>query len=140
MTRPAASSAHVELRMKQQLRRDTKPEMAVRHKLHALGIRYRVDVKLEPDLRTRGDIAWRGLRFAVFIDGCFWHGCPIHATAPKANAVWWRAKLDANTIRDRRADDALRDRGWTVLRFWEHDDPEAIAAEISRWLEQLRRR
>jgi len=126
--------------MKQQLRRDTKPEMAVRQQLHALGIRYRVDVKLEPDLRTRGDIAWHGLRLAVFIDGCFWHGCPIHATAPKANADWWREKLDANIIRDRRADDALRDRGWTVLRFWEHDAPEAIAAEISRSLEQLRSR
>jgi len=126
--------------MRQQLRRDTKPEIAVRQHLHALGIRYRVDVKLEPDLRTRGDIAWRGLRLTVFIDGCFWHGCPIHATAPKANAGWWREKLDANIFRDRRADDALRDRGWTVLRFWEHDDPEAIAVEISRWLEQLRRR
>ena len=126
--------------MKQQLRRDTRPEMAVRQQLHALGIRYRVDVKLEPDLRTRGDIAWRGLRLAVFIDGCFWHGCPIHATAPKANADWWREKLDANIVRDRRADDALRDRGWTVLRFWEHDAPEAIAAEISRSLEQLRSR
>lgn len=140
MTRPPASSAHVELRMKQQLRRDTKPEMAVRQQLHALGIRYRVDVRLEPDLRTRGDIAWRGLRLAVFIDGCFWHGCPIHATGPKANADWWREKLDANIIRDRRAADALRDRGWTVLRFWEHDAPEAIAAEISRSLEQLRSR
>lgn len=140
MSRPSASSAHVEVRMKQQLRRATKPEMAVRQQLHALGIRYRVDVKLEPDLRTRGDIAWRGLRLAVFIDGCFWHGCPIHATAPKANAVWWREKLDANIVRDRRADDVLRGRGWTVLRFWEHDDPDTIAAEISRWREQFRRR
>src|SRR6478752_732050 len=121
MTRPAASSADIELRMKRQLRRDTKPELAVRRLLHAYGVRYRVDAKLEPGLRVRGDIVWRGRKIVVFVDGCFWHGCPVHATAPKANADWWREKLDANIARDKRTNAELIERGWKVMRFWEHE-------------------
>lgn len=81
-------------------------------------------------MRTRADIAWRGLGLAVFIDGCFWHGCPEHATRPAANADWWAQKLDANIARDRRTDAALAQRGWTVRRFWEHQPPDAVADEI----------
>ncbi len=128
--RPAASSASVRARMQKQKRRDTDPEIQVRKRLHAAGIRYRVDNKLEADLRTRGDIVWRGLRIAVFIDGCYWHGCPLHVTRPKANADWWARKLDGNVTRDRRADTVLAARGWTVLRYWEHDSPAAVAGAI----------
>ncbi len=70
------------------------------------------------------------MRVAVFVDGCFWHRCPEHATHPRANGAWWREKLDANVARDRRNDDALTSAGWTVLRFWEHEAVTSIADEI----------
>jgi DNA mismatch endonuclease (patch repair protein) len=70
-------------------------------------------------------------RVAVFIDGCYWHGCPIHGTSPSTNAAYWRAKLDANVARDRRNDSELAALGWTVLRFWEHEDPESVADQIA---------
>lgn len=127
---PPPSSELARGRMVRQRSRDTGPELAVRRRLHATGVRYRVHAKLESDLRVRGDIAWVGLKVVVFIDGCYWHGCPLHATAPKANAVWWRRKLDDNVSRDRRTDTVLRERGWTVLRFWEHEDPAAVATMI----------
>ena len=94
-----------------------------------------MDVKLEADMRTRADLAWRGLKLAVFIDGCFWHGCPEHATRPAANRDWWAQKLDSNMARDRRTDDTLRRRGWIVRRFWEHQSPEEIADEL---IEEIR--
>jgi len=116
--------------MKRQRRRDTAAELAVRQRLHAAGVRYRVDVRLEHDLRVRGDIVWAGLRVVAFIDGCYWHGCPLHTTSPKANARWWRAKLDDNIARDRWADTVLTSRGWRVLRFWEHEDPDRVVSKI----------
>ncbi|MGZ8178872.1 very short patch repair endonuclease [Williamsia sp. SKLECPSW1] len=113
--------------MARQKRRDTTAEVEVRRELHARGLRFRVDTKVEPDLRTRGDIVWRGIRLVVFIDGCFWHSCPEHGTRPRANGAWWAAKLDANVARDRRTDAALQARGWTVLRFWEHEAATRVA-------------
>jgi DNA mismatch endonuclease (patch repair protein) len=129
-SRPAASSVIIRQRMQQQRRRDTKPEVAIRRRLHAAGARYRVDTCPEPDLRVRGDIVWRGRKLIVFIDGCFWHGCPEHGTWPRANSDWWRAKITANVARDRRNDAVLRDRGWTVLRFWAHEDFDGVTAHI----------
>ncbi|WP_308195909.1 very short patch repair endonuclease [Gordonia metallireducens] len=136
--RPPPSSPAVRSRMSRQKSRDTGPEIAVRRALHARGIRYRVDVKLEPDMRTRADLAWRGLKLAVFIDGCFWHGCPEHATRPAANRDWWAQKLDANIARDRRTDDTLRNRGWVVRRFWEHQSPEEIADELVKEIRDIK--
>jgi DNA mismatch endonuclease, patch repair protein len=124
--------------MQAQRRRDTDAELQVRKRLHAAGVRYRVDVRLEKDLRIRGDIVWRGLRIVVFIDGCYWHGCPDHATRPKTNADWWAQKLDGNIARDRRADRDLSARGWTVLRFWEHEDPTEVVAAIKEELDRQR--
>lgn len=112
----------------------------VRRILFARGIRYRVDARPEPDLRCKADIIWRGLSLVVFIDGCFWHGCPVHATRPKANGEWWARKLDGNIERDRRFDAELFARGWTVLRFWEHEDPIAVADAIFAQLQALRGR
>ena len=122
--------------MERQRRRDTAPEITVRRKLHALGVRFRVDVPPEPDLRIRGDLVWRGRKVVVFIDGCFWHACPQHATWPKTNASWWRTKIRANVERDRRADQTLRERGWTVLRFWEHEETDLIVSTILAELER----
>lgn len=136
--RPSASSASVRSRMSRQKRRDTQPELLVRQILHARGIRYRVNATPEPGLRGKADIVWRGLRLAVYIDGCFWHGCPEHATRPKANEAWWAEKLDGNIERDRRTDRELMCRGWTVLRFWEHEQPATVADAICATLAEMR--
>lgn len=117
-------------RFRIQSRRDTAHEMAVRRLLHRSGVRYRVDVPVVPGSRVRPDLVWRGRRVAVFLDGCFWHACPDHQHWPKANAAWWRTKIEANVVRDRRADAMLRDRGWTVVRFWEHEEPAVVVASI----------
>lgn len=111
--------------------RDTRPEIAVRQLLHARGFRYRVDHRLEPGLRTRADIAFTRRRIAVFIDGCFWHGCPIHRTAPKRNADYWTPKLTRNIERDLETNSALEALRWSVLRFWEHEDPFAVVDRIA---------
>ena len=84
------------------------------------------------------DIALTRATIAIFVDGCFWHGCPEHAVAPKANADWWRSKLKANIVRDHRDDSLLQNAGWLVVRVWEHEDPVAVAAVIERlWRERI---
>lgn len=114
-------------------RRDTPGELALRSALHAMGFRYRVDVTL-PGTRRRADVVFRAARLAVFVDGCFWHACPKHATWPRANADWWRAKICGNVTRDRDTDRRLRAAGWRVLRFWEHEDPYKAAVMVKRQL------
>ncbi|GGO52181.1 hypothetical protein GCM10012286_56600 [Streptomyces lasiicapitis] len=128
----APSSPSVSARMSRQGSRDTAPEIAVRRLLHAAGLRYRVNVPVPGMPRRTIDIAFAKARIAVFMDGCFWHGCPDHATSPKANAEWWRAKLDKNMARDRETSRHLEAAGWTVLRFWEHERPEDVAAAVDR--------
>ncbi len=112
-------------------RRDTAPELAVRRTLHSMGLRYRVDF---PPLggRRRADIVFTRRRTAVFIDGCFWHGCPLHATIPKSHASYWVPKLRRNIERDQETDVQLRAAGWTVMRFWEHEEAVAVAQSIAR--------
>ncbi|MEU9030582.1 very short patch repair endonuclease [Streptomyces sp. NPDC048383] len=124
------SSAAVSARMSRQSVRNTSPEMAVRKLLHAAGLRYRLQVKVPGMPRRSIDIAFPGAKVAVFLDGCFWHGCPQHATRPKANAEWWREKLERNMARDRETNEQLTSAGWTVLRFWEHERAEAVAARV----------
>ena len=112
-------------------RRDTGPELEIRSLLHRAGLRYRVDHRIGTGRSSpRPDIAFTKQRVAVFIDGCFWHQCPDHATMPKANRDFWEPKLRRNVERDRENDAALEATGWTVLRFWEHEDPEDVAATI----------
>lgn len=115
--------------------RDTAPEMALRRELHRRGLRYRVAVRPELDVNSTADLVFRGARVAVYVDGCFWHSCPDHGNLPKANREWWRAKLDATVARDRRNERALAERGWTVIRVWEHECPATAAAMIE---EQVR--
>ena len=110
--------------------RDTGPEMAVRRAVHAMGLRYRVGVRPVQTLRRTADLVFTRQRVAVFIDGCFWHGCPVHYTVAKTNASYWSDKVVRNRERDNETNDALLASGWTVLRFWEHDDPAAVAQAI----------
>lgn len=125
-----ASSDAIRRTMIGNRRRDTSPELAVRRLLHASGLRYRVDYRLAPPLRARADIVFTRTRVAVFIDGCFWHGCPIHATHPKRNSAYWGPKLRRNIERDRATERALVERGWMVLRYWEHESPAEVARAI----------
>ncbi|MCC0098012.1 very short patch repair endonuclease [Streptomyces flavotricini] len=118
--------------MSRQARRDTSPEVAVRKLLHAAGLRYRLQRKVPGMSRRTIDIAFPGVRVAVFLDGCFWHGCPQHATSPKANSEWWRVKLDRNVARDLETTAHLQAAGWLVLRFWEHEPPEDVAMRVSQ--------
>jgi DNA mismatch endonuclease, patch repair protein len=131
---PPPSSDVVAQRFRRQPRRDTAHEMAVRRRLHARGVRFRVDVRPCRETRARGDLVWKGRRLVVFLDGCFWHACPTCGHTPTANRQWWVTKLAGNVARDRRADAVLRAAGWRVLRFWEHEDPDAVADAICRAL------
>jgi len=131
-SRPVPSSAAKSAEMSQLGRRDTTPELAIRSELHRRGLRFRVDRAPVPGLRSRADIVFGPARVAVYVDGCFWHSCPEHATRPKANAEWWEQKLNRNQERDAETDRFLRERGWTVVRIWEHEDPVEAANRVER--------
>lgn len=132
-----ASTPAVRASMRSNRGRDTAPEMVIRRRLHALGLRYRVSVRPLVNLRRTADIVFTRRRVAVFIDGCFWHGCPEHYQAPANNGSFWAAKVVANRSRDLDTDARLREAGWLPLRFWEHEvrsDPDAVVTEIIRSL------
>lgn len=117
--------------MKRVRQSHTAAEAALRRALHTLGLRYRVQVPLLAKPRRVADVAFFGPRVAVFVDGCFWHGCPIHATWPKSNAEFWRAKILANQARDQDTDARLRAEGWYVVRLWAHEDPPDAASKVA---------
>lgn len=117
--------------MKRQLDRDTGPEKLIRSILFRQGLRYRVDMPIIPGTRRRADVVFPKARVAVFVDGCFWHGCPQHGTWPKASANWWKKKIETNQDRDRDTTARLEAVGWRVIRVWEHEDPAQAAALIT---------
>lgn len=117
--------------MSRQASRDTSQELAVRRILYGSGLRYRVHVPVPGMPRRTVDIVFGKAKIAVFLDGCFWHGCPQHATSPRSNAEWWRTKLDRNMARDRETTTHLSSAGWTVLRFWEHESPDEVARRVA---------
>lgn len=125
-----ATSAGTRKSMVANKRRDTSTELAVRRELHSRGLRYRVDLAPIPELRRRADVVFTRARLAVFVDGCFWHRCPVHGTLPKRNADYWIPKLAANVERDRDTDRHLQEAGWRVLRLWEHEAPKAAADRV----------
>jgi len=129
---PRASNADVRRRMVATKRRDTPEEVRLRRVLHWMGLRYSVDAPPLPKLRRRADVLLRRDKVAIFVDGCFWHGCPQHKSQPKTNAEWWRAKLAANVRRDRDTDRRLRAAGWLVIRVWAHEAPERAARRVKR--------
>lgn len=127
--------------MQRQRTRDTAPELALRRRLHRLGLRYRVDVAPLPAVRRRADIVFRPARVAVFVDGCFWHGCPDHGQrTPTANSAYWSGKVAGNQARDRDTDRRLAGAGWLALRVWEHEDPDQAAARVADYVRARRAR
>jgi DNA mismatch endonuclease (patch repair protein) len=122
-------SPAVSRRMASVRQKNTDAEIALRRALFRIGLRYRVNFRVLTKPRRVADIVFPARKIAVFVDGCFWHGCPKHASWPKRNSEFWRQKIEANRIRDADTNFRLRRMGWIVLRFWEHESPIA-AAEI----------
>jgi DNA mismatch endonuclease, patch repair protein len=127
-----ASTAMVRARMQRQRTRDTAPELALRRILHAQGLRFRVDRAPIALSRRRADIVFTRLRVAVYVDGCFWHGCPQHGTRSKSNTAWWDEKLERNRARDADTDRMLAEAGWIVIRIWEHEDTRSAAESVCK--------
>ncbi|WP_263485356.1 very short patch repair endonuclease [Mesorhizobium sp. ES1-4] len=137
MTRPKHPnpiSAATTKRMNATSGRNNPRERAVRSALHRRGLRFRLHRRLLANSRRTVDIVFPRARVAVFLDGCFWHGCPLHGTWPKNNAEWWREKIEANIARDRDTDRRLQELGWTVVRVWEHETIEAAIDNIEHTL------
>lgn len=127
-----ASSPAARAVMRGNRRRDTSPEIAVRRLVHAAGLRYRVDAKPLAGLNRRADMVFRTSRVAVFVDGCYWHGCPMHGTTPRTNTDYWTGKIGGNRARDLETDRLLAEAGWRVVRAWEHEAPVAVADAVIR--------
>lgn len=125
-TTPATSR-----RMSAQLSQNTEIEMRLRSSLHARGLRYRVHQRPVDHLARVADIVFSRGRVAVFVDGCFWHGCPLHGTWPKRNSTFWRDKIEANVRRDQNTDASLIEAGWVPIRIWEHEDVQEAADRIT---------
>jgi DNA mismatch endonuclease, patch repair protein len=127
---PPPSSQAVRRIMQGNKGRDTSPEVALRSALHKKGLRFRKHRRPLKSLRCDADLVFAREKVAVFIDGCFWHGCPQHGRRPKANAPYWRAKIDRNQARDARNDAVLRAAGWRVIRAWEHESTTVVAGRV----------
>jgi DNA mismatch endonuclease, patch repair protein len=124
--------------MRANRRRDTGPEVALRRVLHGQGLRFRVDYPIRPGggRAVRPDIVFPARRVVVYVDGCFWHGCPLHGTRAATNRAYWDEKIETNKARDARLTKALEADGWTVLRFWAHEGPTEAAARVRAVLEE----
>src|SRR6185436_7051221 len=128
-----ASSPEARARMQSNKSRDTKPELALRSAVHARGLRYRVSTKPLAGVRRTADLVFPRAKVAVFLDGCFWHGCPEHHTVASANAKFWADKVETNQKRDRDTDGRLAEAGWVSIRIWEHED----ATDAARRVEEI---
>ncbi|MEU2911393.1 very short patch repair endonuclease [Streptomyces massasporeus] len=127
-----ASSAARRRNMQAIRSRDTKPEKLIRRLVHAQGLRFRVAARPLPDLRRTADMVFRPVKVAVFVDGCYWHGCPEHYVPPRTNSGYWSEKVLRNVTRDRDTDRRLREAGWLVLRFWEHESAEECSLAVCK--------
>lgn len=130
---------NVRRQMRNQRVRDTGTEQTLRRYLHSRGLRFRLHRRLLPNSRREIDIAFIAAKVAVFVDGCFWHGCPEHATWPKRNAQLWKQKIETNRHRDSDTNSRLQALGWTVIRVWEHEDPTAASERIAAVVEERSR-
>lgn len=140
MSQIQPSSPQASRRMARVRQKGTAPEVALRQELYRSGLRYRVNFEALKKPRRVADLAFPGLRIAVFVDGCFWHGCPQHATWPKQNTEFWKQKIEANRHRDADTNVRLRDGGWTVLRIWEHEPPIEASKAVAQLVTAARAR
>lgn len=106
--------------------KETLPELTLRRALYKRGVRYRKEYLVNQKPKIRADIAFLRPRVCVFVDGCFWHGCPEHFRVPRSNSPWWIEKIEDNRRRDERQQAILEEDGWTLLRFWEHEITPAL--------------
>lgn len=127
---PPPSSPEAHHRMRATRQKGTKAEERLKQALEGLDVPFDVDVIVIPGLRRRADFAFAQAQVAVFVDGCFWHGCPIHGTWPKQNAEFWRDKIETNRRRDADTDRRLAENGWASVRVWEHEDMLSAAERI----------
>ena len=137
---PAASSTGVSAVMRGNRKTDTRQVFALRRALDAVGRRYRVNpVVTVGEYKVRPDLVFGAARVAVFVDGCFWHGCPIHGTTPRSNRSYWSAKIAGNIARDKRTTSILRAAGWRVIRIWEHERVNKSIHRVGAALDRRRR-
>ncbi|MFF5925764.1 very short patch repair endonuclease [Streptomyces hydrogenans] len=134
-----ASSRGVRAVMRANRGKDTGPELALRRLLHQRGLRYRVNARPLAELSRKADLVFPGDRLAVFVDGCFWHGCPEHYRPATKNAEFWDEKIATNRSRDAETTEKLLAAGWTVVRVWEHDDAAVAADHIEQRIRRLRK-
>ncbi|MDO9486375.1 MAG: very short patch repair endonuclease [Actinomycetota bacterium] len=127
-----ASSEAIRRTMQGNTRANTKPEIRLRSRLHALGLRYRVDARPIADINRRADIVFPKAKVAVFVHGCFWHGCSVHYKPPSTNAEYWRLKRETNLRRDAETLRVLDDAGWLAIVVWEHEGLEDACARVAR--------
>lgn len=138
MQKVKPSSPEASRRMAKVRQKGTEAELALRRELYRMGLRYRVGYQVLKKPRRVADIAFPGLKLAVFVDGCFWHGCPAHASWPKQNAEFWRAKIETNRARDADTGERLTASGWQVMRFWAHESPEEAAEKVLATVTKLK--
>ncbi|MGO9270113.1 MAG: very short patch repair endonuclease [Terriglobia bacterium] len=132
---PVATSPSVRRAMRSTYGGELRPERSLRSLLHRAGLRFRKHRRPLPVFRCTADIVFPRQRLCVFVDGCFWHGCPRHFSCPKQNSGWWREKIADNIERDKRQTKFLRSSGWRVIRVWEHEVgvyPDRVVRRISR--------
>lgn len=129
--RAEASRPGIDRIMRANKSRDTKPELRLRRALHRRGLRYRVHHRPEPELRRTADLVFPRAKVAIFVDGCFWHGCPAHHRPASVNSAFWANKIQGTQARDRSTTQFLQERGWAVIRVWEHEDPEVVAESVA---------
>ena len=127
---PWASSPAARRVMQGNRKRDTRPELRLRSALHREGLRYRVACRPLPGRAWTADLVFRSLQVAVFVDGCYWHGCPDHYARPRTNATYWGPKIEGNRRRDAQVDAELIQAGWRVVRLWEHEPLAAATAAV----------
>lgn len=131
LARVAPSSPEASRRLSLVRQKGTSAELEIRRALHARGMRYCLHQALLQKPRRVADICFSRVQVAVFVDGCFWHGCPLHASWPKSNAEFSRQKIEDNRARDRDTDSRLKAEGCLVIRVWEHEDPDGAAERIA---------
>ncbi|MFI2213762.1 very short patch repair endonuclease [Streptomyces sp. NPDC020141] len=135
-----ASSDGSRASMRANRSRDTGPELALRRAVHSRGMRYRVAARPIKELRRTADLVFTRAKVAVFLDGCFWHGCPEHHTVAVRNGAYWAAKVERNRTRDLDTNQRLTEAGWAVVRVWEHEDPVEAAARVEAAVSAARRK